>query len=94
MLDALLSIPSINNYKISKNSSFIAYNWRNVHPNLDVFLVPSDGSTRPIALTETLEATFVVSFSLDSQTVIVGEDKGLFSYAIQLMDFGPPLTEF
>ena len=74
-LEALLTIPAIYNYKISPNSRYVAYTWKNVHPNLDVFLVPTDGSRRPIALTETPEATFIVDFAPDSNSVIVGEDK-------------------
>ncbi len=74
-LDALLSIPAILNYRISKDSKYVVYTWKNIHPNLDVFLVPTDGSSKPIALTETPEATFVVNFAPDSRSVIVGEDK-------------------
>lgn len=75
LLDALLSIPSIINFRISRNSKYVAFTWKNVHPNLDAFIVPTDGSSEPIALTETSEATFVVSFAPDSKSVIVGEDK-------------------
>lgn len=49
-LDTLLTIPVIYNYKISKNSRYVAYTWKNVHPNLDVFLVPTDRSRRPHCL--------------------------------------------
>jgi dipeptidyl aminopeptidase/acylaminoacyl peptidase len=74
-LKALLTIPAIYNCKISKDSRCVAYTWKNVHPNLDVFLVSTDGSRRPISLTETPEATFIVDFAPDSRSVIVGEDK-------------------
>jgi len=98
-LDTLLTIPVIYNYKISKNSRYVAYTWKNVHPNLDVFLVPTDGSRRPIALTETPEATFIVDFTPDSNSVIVGEDKNrnervrLFEVAIDKPEEMIPLTE-
>ncbi|HIE24200.1 MAG TPA: S9 family peptidase, partial [Candidatus Korarchaeota archaeon] len=75
LLEALLSIPSVLNYRISRNSKYVAFTWKNVHPNLDVFIVPTDGSSKPIALTETKEATFVVNFAPDSQSIIVREDK-------------------
>jgi Tol biopolymer transport system component len=75
LLGALLTVPEIRGPIISRNSEYIAYTWINVHPNADVFIVPTDGSTRPIALTETREATFTVSFAPDSRSVIVGEDK-------------------
>ena len=98
-LEALLTIPSIYDYKISKDSKYIAYTWKNVHPNLDVFLVPTDGKSRPFALTETPEATFVVSFAPDSLSVIVGEDKDrnervrLFEVKIDEPKQMMPLTE-
>lgn len=98
-LEALLTIPAIYNYKISPNSRYIAYTWKNVHPNLDVFLVPTEGSRSPIALTKTPEATFIVDFATDSNSVIVGEDKNrnervrLFEVAIDKPEEMIPLTE-
>jgi len=98
-LEVLLTIPAIYNYKISKNSRYVAYTWKNVHPNLDVFLVQNDGSRRPIALTETPEATFIVDFAPDSNSVIVGEDKNrnervrLFEVKIAKPREMIPLTE-
>lgn len=74
-LDALLGVPLILNFKISRDSKYVAYTWENVHSNFDVFLVPTDGSRRPFCLTNTPEATFVTSFAFDSKSVIVGEDK-------------------
>ena len=98
-LEALLTIPAIYNYKISKDSRYVAYTWKNVHPNLDVFLVPTSGTKRPIALTKTSEATFIVDFAPDSLSVIVGEDKNrnervrLFEVKIDKPRQMTPLTE-
>jgi len=98
-LKALLTIPAILNCKISKDSRYVAYTWKNVHPNLDVFLVPTDGKKRPIALTETSQATFLVDFAPDSLSVIVGEDKNrnervrLFEVKIDKPGQMTPLTE-
>jgi dipeptidyl aminopeptidase/acylaminoacyl peptidase len=74
-LSALLTIPEIRSPIMSKNSKYISFTWINVHPNADVFIVPTDGSAQPKALTETPEATFAASFAPDSRSVIVGEDK-------------------
>ena len=71
-LEALLSIPEIYEPIISKDSKYVAYTWINVHPNLDVFVVSTDGTARPVAFTETPEATFLVSFAPDSRSLIVG----------------------
>lgn len=98
-LEALLTIPTIHGPKISRDSKFIAYTWENVHPNLDVFLVPMKGSTRHLVLTETPEATFIVDFAPDSQSVIVGEDKNrnervrLFEVKVDEPRKMMPLTE-
>jgi dipeptidyl aminopeptidase/acylaminoacyl peptidase len=98
-LEALLTIPSIHGQKISRDSKFVAYTWENVHPNLDVFVVPTDGSARPFALTETPEATFIVDFAPDSRSVIVGEDKNrnervrLFEVKVDEPKRMIPLTE-
>jgi dipeptidyl aminopeptidase/acylaminoacyl peptidase len=98
-LDALLTIPKIYGYKISRNSKYVVYTWKNVHPNLDVFLVPTNGTKKPVALTETSEATVIVDFAPDSESVIVGEDKNrnervrLFEVRIDKPGRMTPLTE-
>ena len=98
-LEALLSIPQIYEPIISKDSKYIAYTWINVHPNSDVFVVSADGTARPAAFTETPEATFLVSFTPDSRSIIVGEDKNrnervrLFEVYIDRPKRMIPLTE-
>jgi dipeptidyl aminopeptidase/acylaminoacyl peptidase len=99
VLEALLSIPAIYGHAISKNSKYVVYTWKNVHPNLDVFAVPTDGKAQPMPLTETPEATSIISFAPDSQSVIVGEDKNrnervrLFEVEIDKPKQMIPLTE-
>lgn len=98
-LGALMSIPVFYGHCISKDGKNVAFAWKNVHPNLDVFVIPTDGTSRPTALTETPEATFVVSFTPDSSSVIVGEDKGrnervrLFLVELAKAKQMKPLTE-
>ncbi len=98
-LEALLTIPAIYSYRISRDSRYVGYTWKNVHPNLDVFLVPTDATRRPIALTETPEATSIVAFAPDSKSVIVVEDKSrnerarLFEVKIDKPREMIPLTE-
>lgn len=98
-LDALLTVPVIYGSKISKDSKYVAYTWENAHPNLDVFVVATDGTLPPVALTETPQATFFVNFSPDSRSVIVGEDKDrnervrLFEVKIDKPKKMIPLTE-
>ena len=98
-LGALLTVPAVYGQMISKNSKHVAYTWKGVHPNLDVFLVPTDGTAQPVALTETSEATFVVNFTPDSRSVIVGEDRDrnervrLFEVRVDRPKRMMPLTE-
>ncbi len=98
-IEALLSIPKIYRPLISRDSRYVVYAWLNVHPNIDVFLVPTGASTGPLALTDTPEATFPVSISPDSKSVVVGQDKGrnerIRLYEVFLNEPGRmiPLTE-
>ena len=98
-LETLLSVPAVYTYFMSKDAKYVAYSWKNVNPNLDVFIVPTDGSSRPLAITETPEATLVVGFAPDSQSVIVGEDKDrnervrLFEIELDKPKQMKPLTE-
>jgi acetyl esterase/lipase len=55
--------------------------WYRKHENIDVFLVPADGSAPPVALTHTPEATDLIGWTPDSQAVIVSEDHDGDEYA-------------
>ncbi|MCW4051725.1 MAG: prolyl oligopeptidase family serine peptidase [Candidatus Bathyarchaeota archaeon] len=98
-LDALLSIPAIYGCTISKDAKYVAYTWKNVHPNRDVFIIPIDGRSQPTALTETPESTYLASIAPDSKSVIVGEDKSknervrLFEVEIDKPKQMKPLTD-
>ncbi|MFX1344424.1 MAG: prolyl oligopeptidase family serine peptidase [Promethearchaeota archaeon] len=74
-LENLMTLPVIWGASISPDGTKIVFSWQNIHPNLDVFYMPTDGNSKPIALTNTPEATLFVSFFPDSKSVIVGEDK-------------------
>jgi hypothetical protein len=59
-LDALLSLPSIDDYfwpQVSPDGRWAAWSWYNVGPVADVFVVPTDGSTAPVQLTDTDQNT-------------------------------------
>ncbi len=77
----------------------MAFEWYRVHENMDVFLVPADGSAPPVALTHTPELTELVSWTPDSRAVIVQEDHDgderarLFRVAIDAPGVMIPLTE-
>lgn len=74
LLEQLLSLPSVSAARLSPDGRWVAFVWYRVHANRDVFLVPTDGATPPIALTHTAEETWLVSWTPDSTAVIVHED--------------------
>lgn len=73
-LDELLNLPSVAHSLLSPDGRWVAFAWYHVHPNMDVFVVPTDGSAPPLALTNTPEYTWLVSWTADSAAVIVEED--------------------
>ncbi|MBI1800725.1 MAG: S9 family peptidase [Chloroflexi bacterium] len=73
-LSMLLHLPTVTAANLSPDGRWIAFVWYRVHENLDVFVVPADGSAPPLALTHTPEATVFVSWAPDSRSVVVAED--------------------
>lgn len=74
-LDNLFSIPFIHKIIISPDGKDIVFEWQNVHKNVEIYYVPSDGSADPIPLTETNEITRCRSFYPISRSIIVAEDR-------------------
>lgn len=73
-LNQLLTLPNVLHARLSPDGRWVAFVWYHRHENLDIFVVPSDGSSPPIALTHTPEATWLVNWTADSRVVIVEED--------------------
>jgi dipeptidyl aminopeptidase/acylaminoacyl peptidase len=73
-LHQLMTLPTVEEARLSPDKRWVAFTWYRIHENIDVFLVPSDGSEPPVALTHTPEATKLVSWSPDSKAVIVSDD--------------------
>ncbi len=72
----LLTLPTVYAPRLSPDRRWVAFEWYRVHENIDVFAAPVDGSRPPIALTHTPELTRLESWSPDSGSVIVGQDRG------------------
>jgi dipeptidyl aminopeptidase/acylaminoacyl peptidase len=98
-LHQLMTLPTVLEARQSPDRRWVAFTWYRIHENIDVFLVPSDGSQPPIPLTHTPEATELVSWTPDSQAVIVAEDHDgdefscLFRVNIEQPEVMLPLTE-
>ena len=74
-LDALLSLPTLEYPRVSKDGKWIAWTWYRAGPAADVFAAPTDGSTGPIRLTSTSHDTLPVSWTEDSRSVLVSQDR-------------------
>ncbi len=98
-LHQLMTLPTVGEAQLSPDKKWVAFNWYRMHENMDVFLVPTDGSKPPIPLTHTPEFTELVSWTPDSKTVIVSEDHDgdefacLFRVDITQPLLMQPLTE-
>ncbi len=98
-LDALLSLPGMVEPQVSPDGKWVAWSWFRVGPAADVFIAPTDGSKPPLRLTDTPENTFIVSWTQDSLSLVVEEDKGgderaqLFKVDIDKPNITIPLTE-
>ncbi len=91
-LHQLMTLPTVLEARLSPNKRWVAFTWYRRHENVDVFLVPSDGSQAPLALTHTPESTELVSWTLDSSAVIVSEDHDGDEFArLFLVDITKPL---
>ena len=75
-LDALLGLPQLGTTDISPDGAWVAWVWYGVGPTADVYAAPTDGSSRPLRLTDTDEETELVSWSPDSRAVVVSQDHG------------------
>lgn len=99
LLDALLTLPEVDEARLSPDRRWVAFTWLHVGANTDVYLVPADGSAAPLALTATAEETRLVGWAPDSRAVIVAEDHAgdervrLFRVAVDAPGRMQPLTE-
>jgi dipeptidyl aminopeptidase/acylaminoacyl peptidase len=92
-LDHLLTLPKIARPLVSRDRKWVAWTWYRKGPAADVFLAPTDGSSPPERLSDTLENTYIVSWVPDSSAVIVMEDKGGNErYQLFRIDLGNPLV--
>lgn len=88
----LMTLPRVLYAKLSPDRRWVAYEWLNAHENCDVFVVPTDGSAAPVALTHTPEYTGLLYWTPDSRAVIVNEDHdGDEAVALYRVDIEKPL---
>ena len=66
-LDALLSLPGLYGAQVSRDGQWVAWTWMRMAPTAEVYVVPTDGSQKPLRLTDSPENTFLVSWTPDSK---------------------------
>src|SRR5713101_6749325 len=99
LLDAYLTLPGMVRPLVSRDGKWVAWTWFRVGPTADVFAAPTDGSSRPIRLTNSPENTVLVSWTPDSRAVIVQQDNNgderyqLFRVDLEHAGTMHPLTE-
>jgi dipeptidyl aminopeptidase/acylaminoacyl peptidase len=98
-LEALLALPKLYGGLVSKNCEWVAWMWLGVGKTIDVFAAPTDGSSTPLRLTNTDENSFLVSWTPDSDSVLLAQDVGgderfqLFQVNLSQPGVLHPLTE-
>jgi dipeptidyl aminopeptidase/acylaminoacyl peptidase len=98
-LAGLLSLPEVDEAKLSPDRRWVAFTWMHAGAHTDVYIVPTDGAARPRALTATTEESRLVGWALDSRSVVVAEDHDgdehvrLFRVAVAGPGPMEPLTE-
>jgi dipeptidyl aminopeptidase/acylaminoacyl peptidase len=99
LLDAYLTLPGMVRPLVSRDGKWVAWTWFRTGPSADVFAAPTDGSSRPVRLTNSPENTVLVSWTPDSRAVIVQQDKNgderyqLFRVDLEHAGTMRPLTE-
>jgi dipeptidyl aminopeptidase/acylaminoacyl peptidase len=74
-LEVLLSVPVLFGPQVSPDGSWVAWSWSRLGPAADVFAAPTNGSSPPIRLTETVDDTLVVSWTPDGRAIVVAQDR-------------------
>jgi dipeptidyl aminopeptidase/acylaminoacyl peptidase len=98
-LDALLTLPTLDEAGISRDGRWVAWTWYHAGPAADVYAAPTDGSAPPVRLTETADDTLFVSWGPDSRSVLVAQDHDgderaqLFRVDLERPGVMEPLTE-
>lgn len=98
-LDALLSLPTLDYAMASPDGRWIAWTWSGLSETSDVYAVATDGASPVLQLTATDQNVWTVSWSADSQSVIVAQDENgneraqLFRVDVAAPGVLHPLTE-
>lgn len=73
-LDALLDLPRLFDAQVSPDGRWAAWVWLGISATAHVYAAPTDASQPPIKLSDGDENVFLVSWTPDSQAVLVAQD--------------------
>jgi dipeptidyl aminopeptidase/acylaminoacyl peptidase len=99
VLEALLTLPALEEPRVSPDGRWVAWTWYRTGPAADVYAAPTDGSRPPFRLTDTPHDTFIASWTPDSRAVLVSQDRDgderaqLFRIDLDQPGAMQPLTE-
>ncbi|MEJ2210315.1 MAG: prolyl oligopeptidase family serine peptidase [Anaerolineae bacterium] len=104
-LEALLTLPALEEPKVSPDGKWVAWTWYRTGPAADVYAAPTGGAGSslrlqpPLRLSETPHDTLVTSWTPDSRAVLVSQDRDgderaqLFRIDLDRPGVMQPLTE-
>ena len=70
-----MALPGLRSPEVSPDGRLVAWTWYRTAPVAEVYVAPTDASTPPTRLTDTLENTYLVNWTPDSRAVLVEQDK-------------------
>jgi dipeptidyl aminopeptidase/acylaminoacyl peptidase len=70
-LEALLRLPGVYQPLVSPDGRWVAWSWFHKDDRANIYLVATDGSARPVRLTDSSEDMFVVSWDADSKSLLI-----------------------
>ena len=98
-LDAILTLPSLREPRVSANGRWVAWTWANTGPVTAVYVAPTDGTAPPLRLTGFTQDSSLVSWTADSTGVLISQDHDgdervrLFRVDLASPEMLQPLTE-
>lgn len=98
-LDALIALPKLHGESISPDGKYAAWMWMGISAAIDIYVAPTDASSPPTQLTNTLRNSYLISWLPTNDGLIVAQDQDgnerlqLFKIKLDNPNHFQPLTE-
>ena len=73
-IDSFLKTPRLYGAKVSPDLKWVVWVWANIGPHADVYIAPLDTTQPPRRLTDFHQNTSIISWTDDSQSIVVSHD--------------------